>query len=147
METACAFWSVLLTPQFPLIAHVTEFINVSSEVWMLITLSWHALKTTGSYKGVNRDLWNMVRNGLSTAAWGAFIHLQHHIQMLEFCRDTLQDLSNFEADGVSRIHYIEIAVADVLTHLKAWPTVIDDFVRWKIAQTDAQPADSSVGDA
>ena len=38
--------------------------------------------------------------------------------MLEFCRDTLQDLSNFEADGVSRIHYTEIPVADVLTHLR-----------------------------
>ncbi|KAI0279821.1 Cullin binding-domain-containing protein [Russula aff. rugulosa BPL654] len=90
METACAFWSVLLAPQFPLITDVTEFIN-----------------TTGSYKGVNKDLWSM---------------------MLEFCRDTLQDLSNFEADG-------------------AWPTVIDDFVRWKTAQSDAQPADSSVGNA
>lgn len=90
METACAFWSVLLAPQFPLITHVTEFIN-----------------TTGSYKGVNKDLWNM---------------------MLEFCRDTRLDLSNFEADG-------------------AWPTVIDDFVRWKTTQADAQPADSSVRDA
>jgi hypothetical protein len=72
------------------------------------------------------------------------VYLQH--QMLEFCRDTRQDLSNFEADGVSRIHYTEIAVADVLT-FKAWPTVIDDFVRWKTTQADAQPADSSVGDA
>lgn len=33
METACAFWSVLLTPQFPLIAHVIEFINVGSGVY------------------------------------------------------------------------------------------------------------------
>ncbi|KAF8497222.1 DUF298-domain-containing protein [Russula emetica] len=89
METACAFWSVLLAPQFPLITHVIEFIN-----------------TTGIYKGVNKDLWNM---------------------MLEFCRDTRLDLSNFEVDG-------------------AWPTVIDDFVRWKTAQANAQPADSSVGD-
>lgn len=90
METACAFWSVLLAPQFPLITDVTEFIN-----------------TTGSYKGVNKDLWSM---------------------MLEFCRDTRVDLSNFEADG-------------------AWPTVIDDFVRWKTTRADAQPAGSSVGDA
>jgi DCN1-like protein 4/5 len=90
METACALWSVVLAPQFSLIADVTEFINV-----------------TGSYKGVNKDLWNM---------------------MLEFCRDTRKDLSNFEADG-------------------AWPTVIDDFVRWKNAQTAVQPADASVGDA
>jgi hypothetical protein len=27
-----------------------------------------------------------------------------HLQMLEFCRDTQQDLSNFEADGVSCVH-------------------------------------------
>ena len=33
IETACAFWSVLLTPQFPLIAHVIEFINVGSGVY------------------------------------------------------------------------------------------------------------------
>lgn len=38
-------------------------------------------------------------------------------QMLEFCRDTHLDLSNFEADGVSRIYYTKIAVADVLSHL------------------------------
>lgn len=28
---------------------------------------------------------------------------QRHVQMLEFCRDTRPDLSNFEADGVSHI--------------------------------------------
>lgn len=37
METACAFWSVLLAPQFPLITHVIEFINVGSRVWVLTT--------------------------------------------------------------------------------------------------------------
>jgi len=88
METACALWSVVLVPQFPLITDVIEFINA-----------------TGSYKGVNKDLWNM---------------------MLEFCRDTRRDLSNFEADG-------------------AWPTVIDDFVRWKNAQTAIQQTGASVG--
>jgi hypothetical protein len=66
--------------------------------------------------------------------------------MLEFCRDTRKDLSNFEADGVSRILYTEISSPDILT-FKAWPTVIDDFVRWKTAQADAQLADSSMGDA
>jgi DCN1-like protein 4/5 len=34
METACALWSVVLAPQFSLIADVTEFINVGSEVWV-----------------------------------------------------------------------------------------------------------------
>jgi hypothetical protein len=38
METACAFWSVLLPPQFPLITDVTEFINVGSKVWVLTAL-------------------------------------------------------------------------------------------------------------
>ena len=28
METACALWSVVLAPQFPLITDVIEFINV-----------------------------------------------------------------------------------------------------------------------
>ena len=46
------------------------------------------------------------------------VYPQYHMQMLEFCRDTREDLSNFEADGVSRIHYTEIAVANVLTHLR-----------------------------
>ncbi|KAH9055931.1 DUF298-domain-containing protein, partial [Lactarius vividus] len=90
METACALWSVVLAPQFPLIAEVTEFIN-----------------TTGTYKGVNKDLWSM---------------------MLEFCRDTRPDLSNFEADG-------------------AWPTIIDDFVRWKNARADDRPAEAVDGDS
>ncbi|KAH9063797.1 Cullin binding-domain-containing protein [Lactarius deliciosus] len=90
METACALWSVVLAPQFPLIAEVTEFIN-----------------TTGTYKGVNKDLWSM---------------------MLDFCRDTRPDLSNFEADG-------------------AWPTIIDDFVRWKNARADNRPAEAVDGDS
>jgi len=34
METACALWSVVLVPQFPLITDVTEFINVGIEVWI-----------------------------------------------------------------------------------------------------------------
>jgi hypothetical protein len=38
METACALWSVVLAPQFSLITDVTEFINVGSEVWVLMTL-------------------------------------------------------------------------------------------------------------
>ena len=46
------------------------------------------------------------------------VYSQYRMQMLEFCRDTWEDLSNFEADGVSRIHYTENAVADVLTHLR-----------------------------
>ena len=36
METACALWSVVLVPQFPLITDVTGFINVSIELWASI---------------------------------------------------------------------------------------------------------------
>ncbi|KAI0261056.1 DUF298-domain-containing protein [Gloeopeniophorella convolvens] len=90
METACALWSVVLAPQFPLIADVIEFINAN-----------------GSYKGVNKDLWSM---------------------MLEFCRDTQPDLSDFEADG-------------------AWPSIIDDFVTWKRAQADNEPVEAAADGA
>jgi hypothetical protein len=75
------------------------------------------------------------------------IYMQYHVQMLEFCRDTQQDLSNFDADGVSRVHHTQIAVAKDFCTFQAWPTVIDDFVRWKNAQSAVQPADASVGDA
>jgi hypothetical protein len=61
----------------------------------------------------------MVRDGLTTTACGTFIsYLQYPIQMLEFCRDTRQDLSNFEADGVSHVHHTQIAVAKVLAHIR-----------------------------
>lgn len=61
METASAFWSVLLVPQYPLMSDLLEFINEK-----------------GSYKGVNKDLWNMTR---------------------EFCQSVNRDLSDYEADG------------------------------------------------
>jgi len=32
METACALWSVVLAPQFPLVTDITEFFNVGCEV-------------------------------------------------------------------------------------------------------------------
>lgn len=37
METACALWSVVLGPQFPLITDVIEFINVGTEEWVSLT--------------------------------------------------------------------------------------------------------------
>jgi len=43
METATAFWSVLLVPQYPIMEDVIEFINEK-----------------GSYKGANKDLWSMM---------------------------------------------------------------------------------------
>ncbi|KAI0792819.1 Cullin binding-domain-containing protein [Abortiporus biennis] len=42
METACAFWSVLVAPRYPLAQELLNFINEK-----------------GTYKGVNKDLWSM----------------------------------------------------------------------------------------
>ncbi|TFY57440.1 hypothetical protein EVJ58_g7019 [Rhodofomes roseus] len=42
METASAFWSVLLVPKYPLMADILQFINEK-----------------GTYKGANKDLWTM----------------------------------------------------------------------------------------
>jgi len=43
METATAFWSVLLLPRYPIVENVIEFINEK-----------------GTYKGTNKDLWSMM---------------------------------------------------------------------------------------
>lgn len=43
METSCAFWSVLLVPQYPIMRDVLEF-----------------LAEKGTYKATNKDLWSMV---------------------------------------------------------------------------------------
>ncbi|GBE82679.1 hypothetical protein SCP_0410640 [Sparassis crispa] len=43
METASAFWSVLVVPQYPVMKEMLEFIN-----------------DKGTYKGVNKDLWSMI---------------------------------------------------------------------------------------
>jgi DCN1-like protein 4/5 len=61
METATAFWSVLLAPQYTIIGEVIVFINEK-----------------GTYKGANKDLWNM---------------------MLEFCQNVNPTLEDYEADG------------------------------------------------
>jgi len=61
METATAFWSVLLAPRYKIIRDVVEYINEK-----------------GTYKGVNKDLWNM---------------------MLEFCQTVNPTLEDYEADG------------------------------------------------
>ncbi|KAH7927071.1 DUF298-domain-containing protein [Leucogyrophana mollusca] len=42
IETAIAFWSVLLGPRYPIITDVIEFLNEK-----------------GTYKGANKDLWSM----------------------------------------------------------------------------------------
>ncbi|PIL30541.1 hypothetical protein GSI_07241 [Ganoderma sinense ZZ0214-1] len=61
MDTASAFWSVLVAPKYPIMNDILAFINEK-----------------GTYKGVNKDLWNMV---------------------LEFSRSIQPDLSTYEADG------------------------------------------------
>jgi hypothetical protein len=56
----------------------------------------------------------MVRDG----AHGCSIAHSHSCdtQMLEFCRDTRQDLSDFEADGVSRLHHTRVTTLYIPTH-------------------------------
>lgn len=66
-----------------------------------------------------------------------------HIQMLEFCRDTQPDLSNFEADGVSPPIASDPSPPNRRCTLQAWPTIIDDFVRWKNARADNQAAEAA----
>ncbi|KAI0668485.1 Cullin binding-domain-containing protein [Trametes maxima] len=61
MDTASAFWSVLVAPKYPIMKDILNFIAEK-----------------GTYKGVNKDLWNMT---------------------LEFCRIVHPDLSNYEPDG------------------------------------------------
>ncbi|KZT11591.1 DUF298-domain-containing protein [Laetiporus sulphureus 93-53] len=61
METASAFWSVLIVPRYPLMSELLQFIN-----------------DKGTYRGVNKDLWNMA---------------------LEFVRTIDPNLSNYDADG------------------------------------------------
>ncbi|CCM05044.1 uncharacterized protein FIBRA_07246 [Fibroporia radiculosa] len=89
METAAAFWTVLLVPRYDIMSDLLEFINEKS-----------------TYKGVNKDLW---------------------IMTLEFCRSVKPDLSDYESEG-------------------AWPTLLDDFVAWKISRTAAGEAGQE-GDA
>lgn len=61
METATALWSVLLSTRYPIINDITTFLNESS-----------------SYRGANKDIWNMV---------------------YEFCRTIHPNLDNYEDDA------------------------------------------------
>ncbi|KIJ69646.1 hypothetical protein HYDPIDRAFT_106294 [Hydnomerulius pinastri MD-312] len=61
METAMALWSVLLAPRHPIVTELIEFLNEN-----------------GTYKGANKDIWNMVH---------------------EFCRIIKPQLDNYEFDG------------------------------------------------
>jgi len=61
LETAVALWSVLLAPRYPIINDLTTF-----------------LTEKGTYKGSNKDIWNMVH---------------------EFCHTVNPSLDNYETDG------------------------------------------------
>ncbi|KAG0706532.1 DUF298-domain-containing protein [Suillus ampliporus] len=61
LETATALWEVLLAPRYPIINDLKTF-----------------LTEKGTYKGANKDIWNMVH---------------------EFCRAVDPSLDNYEADG------------------------------------------------
>ena len=61
-QTATAFWSVLLKRQYPIMADVIDYINVGCLIELTTNDSAHDLdfQEKGSYKGANKDLWNMV---------------------------------------------------------------------------------------
>ncbi|TFK46010.1 DUF298-domain-containing protein [Heliocybe sulcata] len=61
MEMASAFWSVLVVPKYPIMTEILDFI-----------------KTRGTYKAVNKDLWHMT---------------------LDFCETVNPNLDNYEAEG------------------------------------------------
>jgi hypothetical protein len=48
--------------------------------------------------------------------------------MLEFCQTVNPGLEDYEADGVSHLHLDLVYCVDFL---KAWPTLLDDFVLWR----------------
>jgi len=61
IETVMALWSLLLAPRYPIVTELIEFLSES-----------------GTYKGANKDIWNMVH---------------------EFCQTINGDLSDYEVDG------------------------------------------------
>jgi len=64
-------------------------------------------------------------------------------QMLEFCQTVKPSLEDYEADGVRFLNEFRLLLGSrfiALTsyhHLKAWPTLLDDFVTWKKSKTSA----------
>ncbi|EJD06082.1 DUF298-domain-containing protein [Fomitiporia mediterranea MF3/22] len=61
MDYACAFWSVILAPTYPLMSEVIDFIN-----------------DRGTYKGVNKDLWTMMK---------------------EYCESVTPNLDGYDSEG------------------------------------------------
>lgn len=55
--------------------------------------------------------------------------------MLEFCQTTSPNLENYEADGV-RVAVDSPLIMCTDYFLKAWPTLLDDFVATKKSKTD-----------
>ena len=143
METACALWSVVLAPQFPLITEVTEFINVGCRAR---TLSFadtsRTPQTTGTYKGVNKDLWSMVRARLLLLR-----------QRYAYDNATYRCLSSAGTPNpicqTLKLMGLVASVASESSPLnrcctsQAWPSIIDDFVRWKNARADNSPAEGA----
>ncbi|KAH0830318.1 Cullin binding-domain-containing protein [Lanmaoa asiatica] len=77
IETAMALWSVSLAPRYPIVTELIEFLSVS--VFFDVSSRCNdPQQESGSYKGANKDIWNMVH---------------------EFCRTINGELANYEADG------------------------------------------------
>jgi DCN1-like protein 4/5 len=77
IETAMALWSVLLALRYPITTELIEFLNVSLALYVSTPYP-NPQQESGSYKGANKDIWNMV---------------------YEFCQTVNEEFSNYEVDG------------------------------------------------
>lgn len=59
-QTATAFWTVLLAPQYPIVTDIVEFVNVCGYGSGVSTGADIAFKEKANYKGINKDVWSMV---------------------------------------------------------------------------------------
>ena len=56
-----ALWSVLLAPRYPIVTELIEFLSVSAAPYVSGRCP-DPKQESGSYKGANKDIWNMVGN-------------------------------------------------------------------------------------
>lgn len=54
-----ALWSVLLALRYPITTELIEFLNVSLALYVSTPYP-NPQQESGSYKGANKDIWNMV---------------------------------------------------------------------------------------
>lgn len=54
-----ALWSVLLAPRYPVVTELIEFLSVSVTFYVSSRCP-NPQQESGTYKGANKDIWNMV---------------------------------------------------------------------------------------